>query len=250
LRRKLRDFDVADDTQLIQEQIVYYRERAPEYDDWFFRRGRYNGGADHTRYWFDEIEEVRSALTAARPVGHVLELACGTGLWTEQLAPQATQLTAIDSSPEVIELNRQRVASPRVAYQIADLFTWEPDARYDFVFFGFWLSHVPMSRFIPFWSTIGRCLAPGGRVFFVDSRYHPASTALYHSSNNAPETRSRRRLQDGREFEIVKIFYKPDDLAVRLTSLGWRQRIRGTANFFVYGTADLNDGDVVPRTGR
>ena len=242
--------DVAGVARLITEQIAYYRERAPEYDEWFFRRGRYNRGADHTRCWFDEIEEVRAALTVAHPVGHVLELACGTGLWTERLVPQATRLTAVDSSPEVIALNRRRVASPHVAYQLADLFAWQPDARYDFVFFGFWLSHVPPSRFIPFWSTIARCLAPGGRVFFVDSRYHPASTARDHASGNAADTRSRRRLRDGREFEIVKIFYKPDDLAAQLASLGWRPMVRGTANFFVYGTADLNDGDVAPRAGR
>jgi hypothetical protein len=54
----------------------------------------------------------------------------------------------------------------------ADLFAWEPDRRYDVVFFGFWLSHVPPGRFEPFWSLVAGCLKPQGRVFFADDAYH------------------------------------------------------------------------------
>ena len=223
--------------QLLEEQIRYYRERAPEYDEWFFRRGRYDRGPEQTRFWFEEVDEVRRALDAAGPAGRVLELACGTGLWTERLATHAAQLTAVDSSPEAIELNRRRVGSASVEYQLANLFEWHPDARYDFVFFGFWLSHVPPSRFIPFWHVVRRCLAPGGRVFFVDSRHHPAATSHDQELADPAAVRSRRRLNDGREFDIVKIFYKPEELGSQLSTLGWRATVRGTANFFVYGLA-------------
>jgi hypothetical protein len=30
---------------------------------------------------------------------------------------------------------------------------WRPDRRYDVVFFGFWLSHVPLERFAAFWGS-------------------------------------------------------------------------------------------------
>lgn len=226
-----------DDDGAVREQVAYYRARAPEYDDWFFRRGPYDRGRRHTRRWHAEVEDVRAALVAARPSGQVLELACGTGLWTERLVPFATAVTAVDASPEVIAINRRRVAPAAVEYRVADVFTWQPERRYDFVFFGFWLSHVPPSRFIAFWSMVARCLAPGGRVFFADSRYHPDSTAADHVSSDPRSTRSRRRLRDGREFEIVKIFYKPDDLAAQLAALGWVATVQGTANFFLYGTA-------------
>ena len=33
---------------LLAEQEDYYRARAGEYDDWFYRRGRYDRGAQHT----------------------------------------------------------------------------------------------------------------------------------------------------------------------------------------------------------
>lgn len=129
---------------IVQEQILYYRERAPEYDEWFFRQGRYDRGENHRQQWFSEIAEVEVALRATNPSGDILELACGTGLWTQHLAHFATRLTAVDASPEAIALNQQRVGSASVEYVIADLFNWTPHQQFDFIFFGFWLSHVPI----------------------------------------------------------------------------------------------------------
>jgi demethylmenaquinone methyltransferase/2-methoxy-6-polyprenyl-1,4-benzoquinol methylase len=45
-----------------------------------------------------------------------------------------------------------------------------------------------------------------------------------------------RRLNDGRTFEIVKIFYEPDELQERLATTGWKGYVRGTDNFFLYGS--------------
>src|SRR6476661_8044838 len=56
----------------------------------------------------------------------VLELACGTGLFTRHLAPHVAAVTAVDASPEVISINRGRVALPNVRYVQADLFAFEP----------------------------------------------------------------------------------------------------------------------------
>lgn len=229
-----------DERRVLAEQVAYYRARAPEYDDWFFRRGDYDHGEEWNRRWRNEVGELRRALDAAAPAGRILELACGTGLWTERLASRADHLTCVDASPEVIALNRRRVRSPRVDYICADLFDWRPPQRYDFVFFGFWLSHVPAGTFIPFWSTVARALLPGGRVFFADSRNHPSPRPAGQPAAAGPE-RSRRRLRDGREFEIVKIFHRPDDLEKQLRALGWRAVVRGTANFFLHGLATRDD---------
>src|SRR4029077_19663059 len=103
----------------------------------------------------------------------VLEMAGGTGWWTAQLALSAARLTVIDSSSETLDLNRNRVRRSDVDYQVADLFAWQPPRTYDVVFFSFWLSHVPRSRFSGFWSLVRSCLAPGGRVFLIDNRNDP-----------------------------------------------------------------------------
>jgi demethylmenaquinone methyltransferase/2-methoxy-6-polyprenyl-1,4-benzoquinol methylase len=96
--------------------------------------------------------------------GDVLEIACGTGWWTQRLAQRAGRLTAVDASPEMIEINRQRVADPRVQYLVANIFDWSPAQRYDVVFFGFWLTHVPPARFEDFWRLCEQALRPSGRV--------------------------------------------------------------------------------------
>src|SRR5258708_32301753 len=154
---------------LLRQQIAYYRARAGESDEWCLRRGRYDRGPELNARWFAEVAEVRRALAEIAPAGRVLELACGTGLWTQTLAQTAARVTAVDSSPEALALNRERLRDPRVEYVAADLFAWRPPTTYDMVFFSFWLSHVPPDRFGAFWELVRSCLAPGGRVFFLDS---------------------------------------------------------------------------------
>ena len=221
--------------RLVGEQIAYYRARAPEYDEWFLRQGRYDRGSAANQIWFQEVEEVVRALEEFGPNGQILELAAGTGLWTQRLVPPAEKVTAVDAAPEVLAINRARVDSKSVRYLESDLFAWRPDQAYDVVFFGFWLSHVPPDRFKEFWKLVGDCLSPDGRFFFVDSRFYPESTARDHHLESPDDLTALRRLNDGREFEIVKIFYQPENLSKRLSELGWRTDLRVTANHFIYG---------------
>ena len=134
----------------------------------------------------------------------MLELAGGTGLWTEQLARENRRVLAVDSSPEAISLNGNRVGggADRVRYEIADIFSWTPTAQFD-------------------------------AVFFVDSLLEPSSTATDHVIDGSGIV--RRRLNDGREFEIVKIFYDPEPLERRLSQLGWRGTVRSPGKFFLFG---------------
>src|SRR5579859_2533287 len=111
---------------VLQEMKKYYQERAHEYDEWFYRKGRYDYGPALNAHWRAEADEVIAALAAFQLTGDVLELAPGTGIWTEQLLQTAATITAVDASPEMIEINRARVASERVSYVQADLFSWQP----------------------------------------------------------------------------------------------------------------------------
>lgn len=226
-----------EDGKLLDEQLAYYRARAGEYDEWFLREGRYDRGPEQRAEWFGEIAAIEAALRMAGPRGDALELACGTGLWTRHLVASATRITAVDGSPEVIALNRERVRSDKVEYVVADLFAWRPAGAFDFVLFTFWLSHVPPSRFEAFWTLVGRALRAGGRVFFVDSLQLPDSTARDQSPLDDSGV-TRRRLNDGREFDIVKVYYEPAALERRLRTLGWRGRVQASGRHFLYGTME------------
>jgi SAM-dependent methyltransferase len=222
----------------LNEQAAYYRARAAEYDQWWLREGRYDRGPELNATWFEEAGSVRAALEEFRPAGHILELACGTGIWTQRLVPFADRLTALDASEEMLAINAERLHSPKVRYIQADLFAWQPSPgdRYDTVFFGFWLSHVPPERFAGFWRLVASCLLPGGRVFFVDSRRETTSTARDHVLAEAESSIQRRRLNDGREFQVYKIFYDPEELAFRLRTLGWDFTVSETEHYFLYGS--------------
>jgi 2-polyprenyl-3-methyl-5-hydroxy-6-metoxy-1,4-benzoquinol methylase len=221
------------DDDILDTQIRYYRARAAEYDEWFLRQGRYDHGAEHTAWWFSEVATVQAALHAQRPLGEVLELACGTGLWTERLFPAAAHVTAVDAAPETLALNRQRMAGRAVEYLEADLFSWRPTRRYDFIFFSFWLSHVPAEQFAGFWDTVVAAMAPGARVFFVDSLLDETSKASNHTPDRAD--RSVRKLNDGSSFEIVKVYHQPGDLQQRLGDIGLTGQVHATPTFFLHG---------------
>jgi ubiquinone/menaquinone biosynthesis C-methylase UbiE len=227
------------DDDLLKGQLSYYRSRAGEYDEWFLRQGRHDRGPEWNRKWFSELDLVRKKLDGFVPSGDVLELACGTGLWTVELARHAAAITAVDASPEVLDINRTKLkdAHPEVPvhYVRADLFDWRPDVAYDAVFFGFWLSHVPPHRFEDFWSLARSALKPDGRVFFVDS-LRTETWAEKDRLGQAPQDHTTlRQLNDGREFRIVKIFYDPEELSARLRDLGWDVRVGTTENHLLYG---------------
>ena len=204
--------------ELLAEQIAYYRARAPEYFAGVIP-GAVGGG------------ELEAALDAFRPAGDVLELACGPGTWTPQLLRHADRLTAVDASPEMLSIAASQVPAGQVEFVRADLFAWRPPRRYDVVFFGFWLSHVPLERFERFWALVDSCLAPDGRVFFADDGYRTPDELIEGEQSST----IRRRLCDGSAYRAVKVPHEPAELERRLARLGWRIAVTRTSGPFYWG---------------
>ncbi|HTP98074.1 MAG TPA: methyltransferase domain-containing protein [Casimicrobiaceae bacterium] len=228
----------ATDPAILAEQVAYYRKRAGEYDEWWFRTGRYDRGEELNAAWNADVAEVESALCAwldARRPRRALELACGTGLFTRWVAPRVGTLLALDASPEVQAINRARVGGGNVEYAVADLFAWEPAARYDLVFMSFWLSHVPDDRFDAFWAKVRASLADGGSAYVIDSGWDMTSTAKDHVRPDREGGVAERKLNDGSEYRIVKIFHDPGALAQRLGALGFVSNIVHTPRYFIHG---------------
>ncbi|GAB3848420.1 class I SAM-dependent methyltransferase [Dactylosporangium cerinum] len=208
---------------LLDEQASFYRAVAGEYDDHALP---FPGG--------DELSE---ALDAFRPTGSVLELACGPGTWTPQLLRHAADVTAVDASAEMLRIAAARVGPQPARFMTGDVFEWRPERRYDVVFFGFWLSHVPAERFASFWSLVADCLEPDGRVFFVDDTHRTAEELI--EGEDSPVI--QRRLTDGTAYRIVKVPHRPEDLEQRLDRLGWRIKVRSTGPYY-WGSGDRRPG--------
>jgi SAM-dependent methyltransferase len=203
--------------RLLHEQLAYYRAMA---------EGYLNQTLD-----LPGGDELTEALDAFEPTGSVLEFACGPGVWTGQLLGYATDVTALDASPEMLAIAADRIVSGKVRFVQADLFTWEPDGLYDVVFFGFWLSHVPAGRFESFWSLVADCLQPTGRVFFADDAYRTPDELVEGPSSST----IRRRTPDGSTHRLVKVPHRPADLERQLQDLGWDIKVTPTAGPFFWG---------------
>ena len=193
--------------KLAADQLRYYRARAAEYDDTSY-------GAVSS-----ERASVPAIVDRLGISGDVLELACGTGIWTAELARHATTLTALDGAPEMLDIARQRVP-PGVRFEQADLFEWRPATSWDVVFFSAWLSHVPEELFDGFWSNLAVAIRPGGRVIALDEL--PARS--FHEDQVTGDV-AVRTLRDGTKYEIVKVFWEPSALVQRLAPLGWRANV-------------------------
>lgn len=204
------------DKDILQEQIAYYRARAPEYDQSLKSQ--------------DQLEPFRRSLRAMPAVADVVELACGTGIWTKELLEIGGTVTAIDASPEMLAINRARIADDRARYQEADLFTWEPERQYDLLFAAFWLSHVPPEFMEAFLDKIRRAVRPSGTVYIIDQ----CNDILHDMRRIAWEgVVQKRRVRDGRAFSLVKVYYHPSLLACRFEKFGFSARAeRAGESFF------------------
>lgn len=220
------------------ELLAYYEARAPEYDDWYLRRGRYERGAVHDAAWNAELDMAGRWLDAQPIAGEIVELAAGTGWWSPLLASKG-ELSMYDAAAAPLERARERLVAHRLRAHLHLRDAWaEPDRQVDAVFAGFWLSHVPRTRLDEFLGVVRRWLKPGGTFAFIDSLFDAASSAADHPAP-ADDT-SVRRLDDGREYTIVKVYYEPADLEAALVRAGLEgARVTTTGRFFLTGVAHV-----------
>ena len=147
------------------------------------------------------------------------------------------QLSIYDAVPEPLVLARQRLQSRGLDAQREIRDAWaEPDRQVDGLFCGFWLSHVPRARLAEFLAICRRWLRPGGLFAFIDSRLDPESSATDHPT--PADDISVRRLNDGREFTIPKVYYAPGELSAALRGAGFATaEVAATERFFLLGLA-------------
>lgn len=207
---------------LWREQVAYYRRRAGEYDA--------------TAYGDlpDADERLAALVEGFRPSGDVLEIACGTGMWTRHLAGHARTLTAVDAAPEMVAEARRR--APSTTFIVADVLDWTPPRRWDTVFFAFWLSHVPTAAFERFWSVVRAALTDDGRVIFVDDQPAAADAETYVPGS---AELVERQLEDGSRHHLVKLPRAANDLSAHLGRLGWQATVRPVPPGWLAGEASV-----------
>jgi demethylmenaquinone methyltransferase/2-methoxy-6-polyprenyl-1,4-benzoquinol methylase len=181
---------------VLEEQRRYYAARAgDEYDEAYTRTGAHDHGDTRNDAWRSDMAALMAAFDRVPLHGDVVELAAGTGVWTERLVGRVDSLTVLDASVEMLEATRRRLggSARHVDVEVVDLFDWRPPRRWDACVFAFWLAKVPDAHLDAFLTTVRTALHTGGTVCCVDKLTSvPVQREL--------ETRA---LHDGREFTIV-----------------------------------------------
>jgi ubiquinone/menaquinone biosynthesis C-methylase UbiE len=214
------------------EMVAYYEARAGEYDDWYLRRGRYARGAIHDTAWNAELDAAGRWLDALPIRGEIVELAAGTGWWSPLLASKG-ELWLYDAAEAPLERARDRLLAHNLRAHIHLRDAWaEPDRQVDAVVLGFWLSHVDRDRTAAFLRLARRWLKPGGTLAIIDSLPDPQSGAEDHPA--VVSDRAMRRLDDGREFTIVKVYRDAAEMRDALSAAGFDDATaETTGRFFV-----------------
>ena len=175
----------------------YYAERAKEYDAIYLKPERQ-----------EDIRLLASQLTQLLAGRSVLEVACGTGYWTQFFGPTAASVTATDYNNEVLEIAKARLTNlPTVALAQADAFRLADfGQQFQAGFAGFWWSHLEKSRIGLFLDGLHQTVVPGGRIVFADNLYVPGSSTPISRTDAEGNTYQVRRLEDGWTFEVLKNF--------------------------------------------
>ncbi|AHG64330.1 class I SAM-dependent methyltransferase [Advenella mimigardefordensis] len=180
----------------------YYGARANEYDRIYAKPER-QADLRQLQIWLPTLFAGRS----------VLEIACGTGYWTQFYAPMAERVVALDAARETLRIAAERVDTNTVHLRHGDAYGLPAfDALFDAAFAGFWWSHIPQERIAEFLVGLHLALEPGARIVFLDNRFVPGSSTPIADQDSAGNTYQMRTLDDGSMHRILKNFPTRDQL--------------------------------------
>ena len=182
----------------------YYSKRAAEYEQIYEKPERQH-----------ELEWLRSRIPALLRGRTVLEVACGTGYWTQFIARTAAKVHACDINDAVLEIARDKpIPRQRASFFKADAITLEGvPPGCDAAFAGFWWSHVKKSDLARFVRNLAAHVERGALVAILDNRYAEGSSTAISRRDAEGNTYQMRKLANGEEHEVLKNFPTPAELA-------------------------------------
>lgn len=180
----------------------YYARRAPEYDDVYQKPERQK-----------DLRDIERRLPLALAGRAILEIACGTGYWTQFIAPSARSIVALDASAETLALARMRIPSDKVQFVQGDAHRLPLAAGgFDAAFAGFWISHVANADVPGFLRNFHRALRPGAKVLLLDNRFVAGSSTAISGRDGDGNSYQDRVLQDGSVHRVLKNFPSEPEL--------------------------------------
>lgn len=183
--------------------VDYYARRAAEYESIYQKPERQA-----------DLKRLAELLANAFAGLDVLEVACGTGYWTQHIAKSARRIVASDINAEVLEIARRKAyGSCQVSFLRSDAYALDgvPPAC-TAGFHGFWWSHVPLQRLSDFLRGFHACLPAGAPILMIDNVYVEGSSTPIARRDEHGNTYQVRQLTDGSMHEVLKNFPSPADI--------------------------------------
>ena len=190
---------------------AYYAARAREYERIFARPERQAN--------LRMLEE----MIPAQFNGHsVLEVACGTGYWTQHIARTALRILATDLTQETLEVARAKdLPTDKVTFAIANAFDLPADrGPFEGAYAGFWWSHLRHAEVCRFLESLKPCLAPGAIVVLMDNLYVPGNSTPISRTDAEGNTWQTRTLDNGTTHEVLKNFPTEAQLRAHVEGYG------------------------------
>ena len=175
----------------------YYSKRAREYEQVYDKPERQR-----------ELAWLRERIPQLYRGRTVLEVACGTGYWTQYIAPAARHVYAGDINDAVLEIARdKRLPLGKATFFRGDAVTLEGvPSGCNAAFAGFWWSHVKKSGVRQFVANLAAKLEPGAVVGILDNSFAAGSSTPISRTDAEGNTYQMRSLASGEQQEVLKNF--------------------------------------------
>ena len=189
------------------ELVDYYRRRASEYEAIYAKPERQQ-----------DLALLREQVAARLAGRRVLEVACGTGYWTQIAARTAASIVATDAAEEPMRIARSKeYGKASVRFEFADAYALDERlGRFDGALAFFWWSHIPLGRIGEFLGSLHRRLEPGARVLLMDNVYVEGNSTPISERDAEGNTYQLRPLSDGTQNRVLKNFPSEADLRAGL----------------------------------
>lgn len=199
--------ELADEINTETRLIDYYARRAPEYEQIYHRPERQQ-----------DLRKLEQVVTQAFCGLDVLEIACGTGYWTQFIAKRARSVLATDCNREVIDIARDKDYAPcTVSFVESDAYSLTNiEGTRSAGCSGFWWSHMPKSKLSIFIKALHSQLDDYAPVVLIDNRYVEGNSLPVSRHDAEGNTYQMRRLADGSEHEVLKNFPTMAELTTQL----------------------------------
>ena len=181
----------------------YYSRRAKDYEQIYYHYEDQDRQA--------ELKLIGDEMISCFMNKTVLEVACGTGYWTDIISKCVKKITAFDFSSEVLEIAKSKNLNAELliddAYEMKNI-----RGLFDAGCANFWFSHIPKDKIDAFLNCFHQKLQPGSTVYMADNNYIEGAGGVFVRKPGDVNTYKIRKLPDDSDYEILKNYYSGEEL--------------------------------------